>query len=90
MNLLHRGATKLGISGGWQEPRQFHELWSNQMRRMLSFTFGVLIGTVVATAWAQYHNFPTVDSPRNQVEAVGPHGVTVNTQALPVQQYDAI
>ena len=36
------------------------------MHRMLAFTFGVLIGTIVATAWAQFHNFPTVDSPRDQ------------------------
>ena len=60
------------------------------MRRMLSFIFGVLIGTVVATAWAQYHNFPTVDSPRNQAGSMAPHEMTVNTQALPVQHYDAI
>jgi hypothetical protein len=60
------------------------------MRRMLSFIFGVLIGTVVATAWAQYHNFPTVDSPRNQTGSVAPHEMMVNTQALPVQHYDAI
>ncbi len=26
------------------------EKWSNQMRKMISFTFGVLIGTIVATA----------------------------------------
>jgi Rieske Fe-S protein len=60
------------------------------MRKMLSFTFGVLIGTVVATAWAQYHNYPTVDSPRNQAGAMAPHEMTVNTQMLPVQHYEAI
>ena len=28
------------------------------MRKMLSFTFGVLVGTIVATAWANYPNYP--------------------------------
>ena len=60
------------------------------MQRILSFTFGVLLGTIAATAWAQYHNYPTVDSPRNQAEAIAPHEMTVNTQALPVQHYEAI
>lgn len=60
------------------------------MRRMLSFTLGVLIGTIVATAWAQYHNYPTVDSPRNQTGSLAPYEMTVNTQSLPVQHYDAI
>ena len=34
------------------------------MRKMLSFTLGVLVGTVVATAWAHFPNYPTMDSPR--------------------------
>jgi hypothetical protein len=42
------------------------------MNRMLAFTFGVLVGTVMATAWSQFHNFPTVDSPRNQAGSVAP------------------
>jgi hypothetical protein len=39
---------------------------------MLSFTFGFLVGIIVATAWAQYHNYPTVDSPRSQAGAMTP------------------
>jgi hypothetical protein len=60
------------------------------MRRMMSFTLGVLIGTIVATAWAQYPNYPTVDSPRNQAGAISPFQMMTNTQALPVQHHDAI
>jgi hypothetical protein len=52
---------------------------------MLSFVFGVLIGTIVATAWAQYHNFPAVDSPRNQSGAIAPFEMMTNTSPLPVQ-----
>ncbi len=33
------------------------------MRKMMSFTFGVLIGTIVATAYANYSKYPAVDSP---------------------------
>jgi hypothetical protein len=60
------------------------------MRRMLSFTLGVLIGTIVATAWAQYHNYPTVDSPRNQIGAIAPFEMMVSTNALPIEHHDAI
>ena len=33
------------------------------MRKMMSFTFGVLIGTIVATAYANYSKYPAVDLP---------------------------
>jgi hypothetical protein len=57
---------------------------------MLAFTFGVLIGTIAATAWAQYHNYPTVDSPRNQAGAVAPFEMMVSANPLPVEHHDAI
>ena len=60
------------------------------MRRMLSFAFGVLIGTIVATAWAQYQYYPTVDSPRNQAGAVAPFEMMVGKEPLPVEHHDAI
>jgi hypothetical protein len=44
------------------------------MRRMLSFTFGVLIGTIVATAATQ----------------MNPSELMTNTQTLPVQHHEAI
>ena len=28
------------------------------MRKIMTFTFGVLVGTVVATAWAQFFQLP--------------------------------
>jgi len=54
------------------------------MRKMLSFTLGVLVGTIVATAWAQFHNYPTMDSPRDQV-AISPFEMMTTSPALPVQ-----
>jgi hypothetical protein len=72
-------------------------MWSNPMRKIMSFAFGVLVGTIVATAWAQYHNYPTVDSPRASQSsiqdpiqgAMNPRGMMTNTGALPVQHHDA-
>jgi hypothetical protein len=59
------------------------------MRRILAFTFGVLVGTIVATAWAQYHNYPTVDSPRHRM-AIDPHAMmTSHAHPLPVESYQA-
>jgi len=59
------------------------------MQKLLSFTVGVLIGTIVATAWAQYPNYPTVDSPRNQAGAISPFQMMTNAPQLPVEQHDA-
>ena len=28
------------------------------MRKMMTFTFGVLVGTIVATAWANFSKLP--------------------------------
>ncbi len=68
---------------------QTQRLWSNQMRKMMSFTFGVLVGTIVATAWAHFPNYPTVDSPRAAAAAMNPLEMMTNAQPLPVQHYDA-
>jgi len=58
------------------------------MRRMLTFTFGVLVGTIVATAWAQYPTSRSVGvlaaTPMNPLEMM------TNAQSLPVQRHDAI
>lgn len=67
------------------------------MRKIMSFAFGVLVGTIVATAWAQFQNYPTVDSPRasqypaqDPIQgAMNPLGMMTNTGALPVQHHDA-
>jgi len=61
------------------------------MQKLLSFMFGVLIGTIVATAWAQYPNYPTVDSPRGgSAASMNPIDMMMDGQPLPVQQHDAI
>jgi hypothetical protein len=59
------------------------------MRRMMSFTFGVLVGTVVATAWAQFPNYPTMDSPRAAAAPMNPSEMMTSPGPLPVQQHDA-
>lgn len=60
------------------------------MRKMMSFTFGVLVGTIVATAWAHFPNYPTVDSPRAAAAAaMNPLETMTNAPTLPVQHYDA-
>ncbi len=55
------------------------------MRKMMTFTFGVLVGTIVATAWAQFPNYPTVDSPRNQAGSISPFEMMTTSPRLPVQ-----
>jgi hypothetical protein len=59
------------------------------MRKIMSFTFGVLVGTIVATAWARFPNYPTVDSPREAAAAMNPLEMMTNAQPLPAQHYDA-
>jgi hypothetical protein len=89
MNLLRRGGTKFHVAAASKSCRQFHEKWSNPMRRILPFTFGVLVGTIVATAWAQY---PTGQSAGVLAAAssMNPLEMMTNAQALPVQHHDAI
>jgi cytochrome c-type biogenesis protein CcmH/NrfG len=93
VNLLRCEATKLHPARPNNRRRSTSEMWSNPMRKIMSFAFGVLIGTIVATAWAQYHNYPTVDSPRTSQHSVqgamNPHDMMTNTGAFPVQHHDA-
>jgi hypothetical protein len=58
------------------------------MRRMLSFTFGVLIGTIAATAWAQYPGQSAGGPPA--ATQMNPSELMTNTQTLPVQHHEAI
>ena len=90
MNLLHRGATKLRVRGGWQEPSLIQRPMEQSDAENVVVHIWRPDWDGRRSAWAQYHNFPTVDSPRNQTGSMAPHEMTVNTQALPVQQYDAI
>ncbi len=60
------------------------------MRKMMTFTFGVLIGTIVATAYANYSKYPAVDSPNAaKGAAMTPFELMSNARALPVEQHDA-
>jgi hypothetical protein len=58
------------------------------MRRILSFTLGVMVGTVVATAWANYPAKTQTDAPA-LAAAMNPHVMMLNTQSLPVEHHDA-
>ena len=58
------------------------------MRKILPFTFGVLIGTIVATAWANFPRYPTVDSP-TAAASMNPLEMMWNARPLPVQHHDA-
>ena len=55
------------------------------MRKMLSFAFGVLVGTIIATAWAQFPNYPTVDAARHQTAPITPLEMMTTSPRLPVQ-----
>jgi len=59
------------------------------MRKMISFTCGVLIGTIVATAYANYSKYPTVDS-SNTVKgaAMVPFEMMWSARGLPVERHD--
>jgi hypothetical protein len=60
------------------------------MRKMMSFTCGVLIGTIVATAYANYSKYPTMDSPNvAKGAAMNPFELMSNVRPLPVEQHDA-
>jgi hypothetical protein len=55
------------------------------MRKMLSFAFGVLVGTIMATAWAQFPNYPAVGAPRHQSAPITPFEMMTTSPRLPVQ-----
>jgi hypothetical protein len=60
------------------------------MRKMMSFTFGVLIGTLVATAYANYSKYPAVDSPHAaKAASMNPFELMSIARPLPVEQHDA-
>lgn len=59
------------------------------MQKFLSFTVGVLLGTIAATAWAKYSNYPTVDSPPATASLINPSDMMARAPQLPVEQHDA-
>jgi hypothetical protein len=59
------------------------------MNKMLSFTFGALMGMIVATAWANYSKYPTVDSPRATEAAMNPHAMMADAKPPLAPHYDA-
>ena len=59
------------------------------MRKMLSFTLGVLVGTVVATAWANYSPKTHINAATLGSTSMNPIEMMSNVGALPVEQHDA-
>jgi len=59
------------------------------MRKMMSFTFGVLVGTVVATAWANYSPKTHINTGALASASMNPFEMMKNLPHLPVQQHDA-
>jgi hypothetical protein len=54
----------------------------------IPFVLGLLVGAVVATAWAQVPVSPGPD-PSGHAAIVNPIDMMVNAQLLPVEAYDA-
>ena len=59
------------------------------MRKMLSFTLGVLVGTVVATAWANYTPNTHINTATLASASMNPTEMMSNAGPLPVEQHDA-
>jgi hypothetical protein len=55
------------------------------MRKILSFTLGVLVGTVVATAWANYAPRLHTGTPAVAAASMNPFEMMSTARQLPVQ-----
>jgi hypothetical protein len=54
----------------------------------MSFVLGLLVGAVVATAWAQIPASPGADSP-GYAAVINPIEMMANARSLPVETHDA-
>jgi hypothetical protein len=89
VNLWRRAATKLRSPRRRASADVRSREWSIQMRKMMTFTFGVLIGPSVATAYANSSKYPAVDSPNaTKGAAMIPFEMMWNARGLPVEQHD--
>jgi hypothetical protein len=57
------------------------------MNKLLTFTFGALMGMIVATAWANYSKYPTMDSPRET--SMNPLAMMADARPPVAPHYDA-
>lgn len=55
------------------------------MRKIMSFAFGVLVGMVVATAWASFATNPQANTPAAAAASMNPIEMMTNARPLPVQ-----
>jgi hypothetical protein len=89
MNLWHREANKIRSSRRLARAAvQFLEKRSNQMRKKMIFTFGVLVGTVVATAWANFPSHRLTSAPAVAAASMNPFEMMMSVRPLPVQHHD--
>jgi hypothetical protein len=67
-----------------EKPRSDPEARSNQMRKLLTFAFGVVVGMMAATAWAQFVTKSAVGAPAAEPAAISPLDMMWNVGPLPV------
>lgn len=56
--------------------------------RKMSFVLGVMVGAIVATAWAQIPVSPGLGTPE-RVAVIDPIEMMANARSLPVEYHDA-
>ncbi len=57
------------------------------MRRIMSFAFGVVVGTIVATAWANYPTTSPAGASANPAAAVSPFEMMAQAGSIPIQDH---
>jgi hypothetical protein len=56
------------------------------MRKTISFALGVVVGTIVATAWANYPT-PPASASADPAAAISPFEMMTQAESLPVQDH---
>jgi hypothetical protein len=59
------------------------------MRKMMILTFGILVGTIVATAWANFPTHRLASAPAAAAASMNPFEMMINVRPLPAQHHDA-
>lgn len=57
------------------------------MRKTMSFALGVVVGTIVATAWAKYPTTSEAGLSASRAAAMSPFEMMTNAGSLPTQDH---
>jgi hypothetical protein len=57
------------------------------MRKIMSFALGVVVGTIVATAWAKYPTTTLASASATPAAAMSPFEMMTNAGSLPIQDH---